>query len=304
MRTPLRAGLLERWAFLARDKGVVACEFLRSGAPAGIEVFPPLDGVFPKTDELPEFVEGQDDPQSLEGEWKRDPNVDVLLGEARAHAAKGYLQECATLDEVRQCVQGEPVVSNLLMLVKNKNGLVKRRTILDAKASGVSRRTRQTHRVVLPRTADALGDALSLGAAGDFDDDAGETIEWFIADVVDAFWLVPLHPRERKYFVGQVAGRFFVYLRAAQGSRNGPLSWAAVISLAMRLLQGVLLRLPGGGGSRSQCYVDDPIWTVRGTRRQRDRHIAICLLVLQVMGFPSHSSRLAGGTKSRGSESR
>ena len=88
-------------------------------------------------------------------------------------------------------------------------------------------------------------------------------------------------------------------MRAAQGSRNGPLSWSVVASLAVRILQSMFRTscLPRGdyyatlnerkasAGTRVQTYVDDPAFTLRGTKRQRDRSIAIIILMWCAFGF-------------------
>eukprot|EP00974_Lingulodinium_polyedra_P123527 11187088-Lingulodinium_polyedra.AAC.1 len=58
----------------------------------------------------------------------------------------------------------------------------------------------------------------------------------------DAFWNIPLALTERKWFVSKVRGKYYVYTRAAQGSRNGPLAWASIASLVMRLTQATLAR--------------------------------------------------------------
>ena len=85
--------------------------------------------------------------------------------------------------------------------------------------------------MVLPRIEDAVTDLLELSMS--LSDD--ETIDMAVLDIVDAFWNVPLSFKERRYFAGKSHGRYLVYLRAAQGSRNGPLSWAAMFSLILRL---------------------------------------------------------------------
>ena len=50
-----------------------------------------------------------------------------------------------------------------------------------------------------------------------------QLIEWLIAHFKDAVWLIPLRGRERRYFVGRLFNKYFVYLCTAQGS-SGRLS--------------------------------------------------------------------------------
>ncbi len=56
-------------------------------------------------------------------------------------------------------------------------------------------------------------------------------MELLFLDFVDAFWNTTLAAEERKFFVGQLRGRFYVFLHAAQGSRNGPLAWGRFLGL-------------------------------------------------------------------------
>ena len=67
-----------------------------------------------------------------------------------------------------------------------------------------------------------------------------EQPELLVLDLVDAFCNVPLMASERRFFVRKLGSRYFVFLRAAQGSRNGPLAWACVVLLAIRRVQACL----------------------------------------------------------------
>ena len=93
-------------------------------------------------------------------------------------------------------------------------------------------------------------------------------IEFLITDVEDAFWLVSLNKRERRYFVISFRGRFYVFLRTAQGSRGAPLSWSCIVSLLARVAQSLFATLVGQD-ARLLVYVDDPILLLRGTHARR-----------------------------------
>ena len=43
-----------------------------------------------------------------------------------------------------------------------------------------------------------------------------EGLEWLVIDISEAFWLIPLLPQERKFFVFKFRGRYFAYLRTPQ----------------------------------------------------------------------------------------
>ncbi len=127
------------------------------------------------------------------------------------------------------------MVSKFLVVTKERHGKVKHRLVFDLKRSGVSAAARATHRVVLPRASDVVTDVLEMLATREQADE----VEIAILDFTDAFWHVPLAFVERRYFVGTVGGRYYGFARAAQGSKNGPLAWAAFVSLVVRLAQGL-----------------------------------------------------------------
>ena len=148
----------------------------------------------------------------------------------QGYISKGYLHVCETLEECRTFLKGEePVVNKLGCIVKEKTTpegdvVTKTRIILDAKQSKVTAATQRKYRSILPRLTDAVADALALAS----DCKPGEVIEQLIADVSDAFWLIPLAPVERKFFVAQFRGKYLVFLRTAQGSRTAPLTFCAI----------------------------------------------------------------------------
>ena len=146
---------------------------------------------------------------------------------------------------------------------------------MDSKASEIKRVSHRRFKSKLPRVTDAVQATLQhLDQTGD-----SSMVEQFVCDAVDAFWTVPLHPDERRFFVGRVRGVYMIYLRTAQGSRGAPLSWAAVFGLIGRQVQSMFL-------GREACdidvvmledYVDDPWSTLVGTQVQRDRHLAMLI---------------------------
>ena len=178
--------------------------------------------------------------------------------------------------------------------VLEKNGGKKKRLILDLKQSGMSAKARKkTHRVVHPRISDVIQDGLSLASGSTTRDD----YDFFVLDFTDAFWHVPLHPSERQYFIGFDGVRYWMYLRAAQGSRNGPLAWAGPSALLARCTQGLL---SGSGEStnprgRLQLYVDDPCISIRGTTAERDDLVAAVVLSWLLCGFQLAFSKAQRG---------
>ena len=139
----------------------------------------------------------------------------------------------------------------------------KSRIISDCKRSGVSAAATRTHKSALPRVTDAAQSALELMDLKAPDQD----IVLFIADIVDAFWLIPFHMSERRYFCAQLRRKWCTHThtrthtRTAQGSgsRMAPLTFAAVTALALRWVQSL------GTDFRLQTYVDEAVVALKST---------------------------------------
>ena len=84
--------------------------------------------------------------------------------------------------------------------------------------------------------------------------------EVFDLDFTDVFWQILSASCERPY-----GGKRWKFKRSAQGSRNGPLSWAGPFSLLLRCTQGLFTRM-SAETARGQLYVDDPVIAMSGTR--------------------------------------
>ena len=130
----------------------------------------------------------------------------------------------------------------------------------------------------------------------------GQEIEWLVLDFVDAFWNVPLRHSERRFFTGKIADKYFILKRAAQGSRNGPLSWAALVSLALRCPQSLFWEQASGTPPKAretlrlQTFVDDPLFCIRGSQQARARKMALVVLVWRALGFPLSVHKVARGS--------
>ena len=107
------------------------------------------------------------------------------------------------------------------VVAKEKHGKVKKRLILDLKRSGISNRTRKTHRVTLPRLSDLIQDILQLLATKS----AEQEVEGFVLEFANAFWQIPLAEKERRYFIGYDG----VNLLEVQEIRSRISEWAALM---------------------------------------------------------------------------
>ena len=88
--------------------------------------------------------------------------------------------------------------------------------------------------------------------------------------------------------------QMLVFLRTPQNTRAAPLTWTALASLKIRLIQSLLMN-PARGVARGHLYVDDPLFSLVGTQKQRRRMAAIIILGWAVLGAPVayHKAQLA-----------
>ena len=298
--TDIRGGLLEAWAVKAGDIGANTARWCKTGAPAGIEEDFELEGIFPVAD--PEDIENPDelecDPETFTNYDGFDDDQEAVE-EILKFKDKQYLKEFDSLADLKTYFNGkDPILSRFGCITRTKNGRLKKRIILDLKQSNITKCTKRKWRAILPRMMDLVADTLDLSCDLEAKE---ECIEFLVLDFVDAFWNIPLSFKERRYFVGKVRQKFYVYLRSAQGSRNAPLSWATIISLVGRCTQSVFWKRPNHKRApedvRLEIYVDDPAICARGTKIKRDRNFCIIVLIWRTLGFNLAFSKAKRGTK-------
>lgn len=292
--TCLKANFIELWAEAARDPGSRLVHWLQEGAPGGLRLRPDLDGLFPLvTDDDPRFQWESLSTDYLEftnySGVEENPEAAKAIS---AYISKGYLSVHDNLSSCRDELGGEePVLSRLGCIVKRKVNefgveIEKTRIISDAKQSGVTSATERRYKSILPRIVDAVHDILSLMSTIK----PGEIVTQMIADICDAFWLIPLHQTERKFFAAKFKGQYLLFRRTAQGSRMAPLTFAAVMALATRLLQSLLLRNHLGEqvwqDARIETYVDDPWVVMKGAQPEVVELARTMLIGWRLMGFP------------------
>ena len=178
-----------------------------SGSPVGsnrarTQVLPRIQQEQNKT-----FTRAQDG-ENLEEQLISDP-------EFEAHSTAGSAQRRAKNSEKLLATTSRSLTS---ASSSKRAGRVKKRLILDLEKSGVSRRTRKTHRPSLPAPRRDQGHPGTLVCEG-------HTVQCLLLDFTDTFWQIPLARAERKNIVGFDGKSLWMYSRSAQGS-NGPLTWA------------------------------------------------------------------------------
>ena len=314
--TCIRAHLLRQWAIAAKDPAVYAVAWLFDGAPLGLDFYDDalMSRLWPLRDDGEEDAHFsgavlQDEmedtaPLTKSGDTKL-PEEDVLEL-VEGYEDKHYI-DIINRHELQERFGDDHVISKLLPITKDrfdattKKYVKKTRTVLGLKASGVSKRTILRHKGVLPRATDAISNLLALlydaSLAGN-----KELVEQLVMDVIDAYWLVPNKPGERRWFIARVGELFAVWLRTPQGSRDAGLTWATIVSLVGRCLLSLFPAEPNSKHKAAttmlmQIYVDDPWCAARGTREQIDTQFAVVAAVWLILGFPMAFHKASRGPK-------
>ena len=275
----LQAGLL--WS-LARKLGDpdadTIYDWLANGAPAGISV-PILDpgNIFPPDDEEVDFDNFQLPSPDKHVNYATVEDDEASAAEVDRLIQTGFVKEFDSYQAMATWLGKPPHLSKLGMITKEKDGKIKRRLILDCKESNVNKLAKSGGKLLLPRTSDALDDALYLMSQCE----RGEQVEWFVMDYSDWFYNVPLHPSERCYFTWSYKGRWVAFLTQAQGSKNAPLVCGRVAAMVARITQSMF----NDAHLRLQLYVDDPLMSLRGDQHQRDGLLAATTMFWSALGI-------------------
>ena len=285
----VRHDLLSAWRIRAQDPDDQVELWLRDGAPMGLRVHPLSRGIFPL------HVSGMDrlDPEDIvtDPSWL-DEGTELQTSLCRVEFDKfekaGFVVGFDSLDEL-ELYLGEPaVLSHVRLISRERGGKVKHRPVFDARASGISSASSNIERVLLPRALDVVQDALEAWR------ETGQKhpLQFLVIDFSDAFWQIPIMSLEKKFFTTKVGDRYFVLQRAAQGSRAGPLLWARLAAMIMRMTQCIL----GVVNSRLACYVDDPILTLACDETTSSYHVALVVCLWRVLGLPLAFRKAQFGT--------
>ena len=223
--TCIKANLVRLW-LNAADHAEKIIGWLDNGAPCGLVIDPDLDGIFQRVEDNEEILPYE----NLSTDFETFRNYQGVEENSEADKAiseyirKGFITPVDTLKECKEVLGNRgPVLSKLGCVVKTKvnelgQEITKTRIILDAKQSKVTRATRRLYKSELPRMADAVYDVLALMPAAS----PGETVSQLVADIVDAFWLIPVNKTEQKFFVARYREKYLIFNQTAQGSRGAP----------------------------------------------------------------------------------
>ena len=128
----------------------------------------------------------------------------------------------------------------------------------------------RSERILLPKAWDVVSGIMELQKRVV----DGEVVEFVVLDFADAFYMLPLRGDERSYFTAQYRGEFFVWMRIAQGSINGPTAFGRLSALTARMTQG----LYHASRLQLQVYTDDPCAAIRGRPADIRRMVTVLAL--------------------------
>ena len=157
--------------------------------------------------------------------------------------------------------------------------------VVDSKQSQVSLASRKWQRMELPKVRHAACDILELMKNEEVQ--PGEEPEHMVADIKDAFFLLPNYPSERRFFVVSFKNKYYTWLKVAQGSTAAPLTWARVAAAITRMTMAILR----SDRCRMSTYVDDPLLSCFGSPETRRQHFAITLLTWGALRLPLSLSK-------------
>ena len=287
----LEDDIWERWLLVACDPEKSLEPWARQGVPLGIEVPIDVHGIFPKIEEERGDQAAPDVQEAFMSGLKNYTSFyDDYEGakkEVERYLAAGYGIEVEWSKAMVKDPHGS--ISKLALIVKSKqDGTVKRLIIVDLRRSGANSKSVCPERIILPRISDAIQDLRQLAedephawqqAAAVEDDLDTWGCEAVSADFSDALlWRVD--PRER-YTVHYEKGWLIQWLFLCFGLKAALLLWGRLSAAGARMLQGLIPVL----FIRSQVYLDDPLWLLVGTRRQRRKSLALLLPTACAIGL-------------------
>ena len=289
----LRPDVIEAACALSGDPDGILAEWLRSGAPLGVELPVTHSGVFPI-----DQAEAREDPESLpftstDSQWENyrsaDQEMDTSRGILDKMVEKGWSSKYSSLGDAATALGADGLVLNKLGLISKvkPDGSMKHRLVWDLLRSGVNGITLQGERVVLPRIMDLVKSIAALAASRK----SGEEIALLGTDIADAFHQVPLNSQEWKYTAASLGEDVYVFKVLVFGSVSAPTVWGRYAAWLGRTTCALIPE----DRLRLHIYVDDPVYVTCGTAEQRALALTKALLWATVAGFPLAWQKCDGG---------
>ena len=289
--SPLDPEIFEAWVTRGNDPEVHVSDWIRRGAPLGIESPIPTAGIFPPAEANNMDYPGQQELEDAAGQLSKGhltnySSVQENMEEAKVELDR-YRKAGFMVDVKKEVVTKEMkhgTISKLWLIIKHKPEGIKRRIILDLRRSGGNKKATLPEKLVLPRPRDFLNSIRSVYAMQRAHGrDEGYARELAVIDVSDAFMSLAVDERELPHTLAPniESEDFYMFVALLFGYKTAPLLWSRVAALLSRLIQSAV---PGSVGQH-QTYLDDAAWVLQGSLAERNETLAFILYTMAALGF-------------------
>ena len=292
--SPLDASLIEGILRAAGDPEESLGQWIREGAPLGVNSPIPSNKVFPAVGIEGDTVEAER-LQALSAAKSGGNYVSFEANPEDAQLEVDRYIERRFFVRGREA-EGIPMLttSRMALIIKEReDGSRKRRLIIDMRRSGLNARARVPQRVVLPRLRDVMVMLADILEGGEPDPGADEDVELIVADFSDAYCHLRAAEAEWPHLWGQAFGDPILFVALCFGHIATPLIWSRLAAALTRMAQALL---PPSRG-RIQTYLDDPLLALRGSRQERDGRLAMVLLTWTAVGAARSWKKGARGSQ-------
>ena len=284
--SPLKGELWRAWQQYAKDPDLHVPEWIETGAPLGMGArIPPSGGVFPPVEH--DAAQGEGAPE-LEAQLQQK-NYKSVYEDSEASAQemqrlidKGFVVKLSQQEIKARFSEG--TVSKLALISKVKeSGTIKHRFIIDLLRSGGNDKSQVPERIVLPRAVDVIHGIQDLWRMRPKGDEvpADWAMELVGADLQDAYMHFGVHPAEHPHCITPSLDEdMLLFIAMLFGFRGAPLIMGRMTAMLMRMWQSML----GADRGVLQCYMDDPLLAVQGSKAERNGAVAMLLYTAWALG--------------------
>ena len=290
--SPLDPEMIEGWCLKGNDPEKFVADWIREGAPLGIEKKIPTCGIFP--------TESSDDLEHRDGQELLDSEAQLARGDIHNYVSvtadvinakielERYMKEGYTNVVSRQEMMStmkHGTISRLGLIVKEKPEGVKRRIIIDLRRSGGNAKASLPEKLVLPRPRDAVESIRSTFAQRQHGKDGTDYArELVVVDISDAFMSLGVHRDELPHTLAphvEDSDSFYIFSALLFGYKTAPLLWSRVAAMLARMLQSLMTL----DEAQHQVYLDDALWILQGSVKTRNINLAMILTTMASLGF-------------------
>ena len=277
--TDLRPDFVENYVRQAEDPEVALSHWLRAGCPLGIRDELEPSGIFPAVNEREKPATEAENLYSDAASFANYASLaewpDAAKEQIDRLASENFIEVFDSYQQMEAALGEKPILSKLALISKERpDGTYKHRLIVDLLRSEVNAHISQGERIVLPRVGDAVKDALKLRRAGQ------GHVECMVTDFADAFFMLPLSQRERRFVTFEAFGKWYIARVLMFGAKSSPTLWGRCAAFLARSAQSLF----DESDLSLQLFVDDTIAQARGSFQQRRLYFGAMLLWWCVLG--------------------